>query len=65
MIGKHGDRAVVISRFREHLADSPALESRLAELAGKVLGCWCHPEPCHGHALIEALRGAGIEHDAG
>jgi hypothetical protein len=23
----------------------------LPELRGKVLGCWCSPNPCHGHIL--------------
>ena len=28
----------------------------LIELEGKVLGCWCHPEPCHGDILVKLLR---------
>lgn len=27
----------------------------LEELVGKVLGCWCYPEPCHGDILIKLL----------
>ena len=26
------------------------------ELDGKVLGCWCHPQPCHGHTLIQLIN---------
>lgn len=26
------------------------------ELDGKVLGCWCHPEPCHGDILLKLLN---------
>lgn len=29
---------------------------RLGELRGKVLGCWCHPKPCHGDVLVKLIR---------
>jgi hypothetical protein len=29
------------------------LMSHLPELTDKVLGCWCHPLPCHAHVLKE------------
>lgn len=29
---------------------------RLGELEGKVLGCWCHPQKCHGHILVKLYR---------
>jgi len=28
---------------------------RLGELEGKTLGCWCHPEACHGDVLVKLL----------
>ena len=28
----------------------------LGELEGKVLGCWCHPLPCHGDVLVKLLE---------
>lgn len=28
----------------------------ISELDGKVLGCWCDPEPCHGHILLRELK---------
>ena len=55
-IGKHGDRSEVIAAYRDHLEHSPGLKLRLPELRGKVLGCWCHPEPCHGDLLCEAVN---------
>ena len=27
--------------------------AQLPELKGKVLGCWCAPEGCHGDVLAE------------
>ncbi|MEV0297097.1 DUF4326 domain-containing protein [Nocardia sp. NPDC050710] len=36
-----------------HLPRHPDLLARLAEgeLAGRVIGCWFAPQPCHGHVL--------------
>jgi len=28
----------------------------LTQLDGKNLGCWCHPESCHGDILIEKMK---------
>ena len=55
-LGKHGSRNEIIAAYRDHLDHSPALKLRLPELRGKVLGCWCHPEPCHGDVLCEAVN---------
>ena len=47
-----GDRDTVIANYAEHyLPHKPSLLSRLDELRGKALGCWCAPEPCHGDVL--------------
>jgi hypothetical protein len=35
------------------LPTQPDLMARLPELKGKVLGCWCAPEACHGDILSE------------
>jgi hypothetical protein len=47
-----GDRETVIQNYADHyLPYKPSLLSRLHELRGKALGCWCAPEPCHGDVL--------------
>jgi hypothetical protein len=28
----------------------------LFELKGKILGCWCHPLPCHGDVLVKLIK---------
>jgi transposase len=49
-----GDRHQVIRAYMRHyLPNKPSLLGRLPELRGKILGCWCHPEPCHGHILLD------------
>ncbi len=47
-----GDRETVICNYADHyLPHKPSLLSRLHELRGKALACWCAPEPCHGDVL--------------
>jgi hypothetical protein len=54
------DQAVAL--YRDHILGSEELASRLGELEGKALGCWCRlEEPCHGDVLIELLREQAIE----
>ena len=31
--------------------------ARIQELEGKVLGCWCKPQDCHGDVLVELIDG--------
>lgn len=48
-------REEAISKYREWILTQPALLERLPELRGKVLGCWCKPNACHGDVLLELL----------
>ncbi len=56
-IGRDGDRAAVVARYRAWLLARPDLLARLPELRGKVLACWCkqltRDVPCHGDVLAE------------
>ncbi len=58
-IGKDGTRDDVLRKFRDYmtgrLESSPALIAELLTLRDKHLGCWCAPEPCHGHILLELI----------
>jgi hypothetical protein len=62
VIGRDGDRAEVIARYRAHLdaelAAGRITRAELAELHGKRLGCWCAPAPCHGDVLAAAAAAA-------
>jgi hypothetical protein len=45
-------RDEAVSKYEEWLLAQPELVARAkAELRGKVLGCWCSPQSCHGHVL--------------
>lgn len=50
-IGKDGTREEVIQKYMDYLLTRPDLISRIGELKGKVLGCWCSPLACHGDVL--------------
>lgn len=56
LLDQDGDREAVIENYRWYLDRKPSLKAKLPELRGKVLSCWCHPEPCHGDILCEAIR---------
>jgi hypothetical protein len=46
----------ILDKYAQHVRESPDLWDSLMELDGKVLGCWCHPNPCHGNVLIQLLN---------
>jgi hypothetical protein len=62
-IGRGGDRALVLDRYRAYLLQREDLLSRLGELAGRPLACWCRfaresrtqENTCHADVLIELL----------
>ena len=54
-IGKDGNRDEVIKKYREWILKQPQLLAALPELQGKILGCWCSPQRCHGDVLVSLL----------
>lgn len=52
-IGRDGTREAVIAKFRHWLMRRPLLLREVRSLRGKVLGCHCPPQPCHGDVLAE------------
>jgi hypothetical protein len=56
VIGRDGDRATVIRKYRDMIQGRPALLARAKrELAGKTLGCYCAPQACHGDVLADLV----------
>jgi len=61
VIGPDGDRAEVIARYRDWLAERPDIVAKARrELAGKDVACWCAPQACHGEILREFIGRAII-----
>jgi len=56
VIGKDGDRAEVIMKYREWLFESGMIRY-VGELTGKTLACWCAPLSCHADVLLELANG--------
>jgi hypothetical protein len=56
-IGPDGDRETVIAKYSVWIRSQPALMAALPGLCGKVLGCWCKPQPCHGDVLAALADG--------
>ena len=57
-----GDRDAVCDLFETHYFPfKTGLRRRAPQLRGKVLGCWCHPERCHGHIIAEYVNRAQAE----
>ena len=57
-IGKDGNREEVIKKYKTWLMESD-LVNDVRELKGKVLGCWCSPQACHGDILIKLANEKG------
>lgn len=53
---KRYGREECLRLYRDYILSRPELLNSLEELRGKTLGCWCHPEKCHGDVLIELLN---------
>ena len=55
-------RIEAVTCFWELFQSDPVMQSRLNEVVGSTLGCWCAPLLCHGHVLaIAAQYGSDCE----
>ncbi len=53
-------REEAIEGYEKWIRGQPELLAALPEIAGKTLGCWCDPLPCHGEVLIRLCRERGL-----
>lgn len=64
-IGTDGDRVQVLQKYKEYFYKRLETDTNFREkvdgLKGKVLGCWCFPDLCHGMVIIEYLDGIPYE----
>lgn len=51
-----GDRDTVCDSYEIFFPRKFSLHNRLDELRGKVLGCWCYPQRCHGDYLANKVQ---------
>jgi len=59
-IGVDGTREEVIEKYRIYfhgrLREDNNFWRRIWNLKGKILGCWCKPQDCHGDIIVEYLE---------
>jgi len=53
---KVATREEAIEKYEEWIRQQPQLLADLHELDGKVLGCWCKPQACHGDVLVKLIN---------
>lgn len=51
-----GDRDTVCDSYEIFFPRKFSLHNKLDELKGKVLGCWCYPQRCHGDYLTSKIN---------
>ena len=56
-LGKDGDRETVCDSHKYYFKKKLSLHQQLMDIKGKVLGCWCYPERCHGDYLKKLADG--------
>ncbi len=65
IIGIDGTREDVIAKHKDWFYNSTEaahLRSKVHELKGKILGCWCAPLSCHGDTLANAsIEGLSVD----
>lgn len=60
IIGPDGTRRQVIQKYRawvSSMLQHSEFQTKVETLRGRVLGCYCHPRPCHGDVIVEYLEG--------
>lgn len=53
-VKKYG-RDKCLELYKEYIKSNKQLLKDLKELDGKILGCWCSPNKCHGDILLDLL----------
>ena len=56
VIGKDGDRNLVIEKYIEYFENNDELKKDIEELKDKNLVCYCAPEACHGDYLLKKVE---------
>ncbi len=53
---KVSSREEAIKKYEEWIRTQPDLLRQIPDLKGQILGCWCHPLPCHGDVLVKLFN---------
>ena len=47
---------IMLDIYEEYVRNNSFLMNSLSELKNKNLGCWCHPNSCHGDVLVKLYK---------
>ena len=50
-----------LAQYEQYVLSQPQLMQSLHELEGKVLACWCKPNPCHGDVLRRLVAAQNMD----
>ena len=56
VVGRDGDRAEVIEKYRQWLFVNPLRDAEVRYLHNRYLICHCAPEPCHADVLLRYVN---------
>jgi hypothetical protein len=59
-IQDYGTNEAACEKYEEYIRKDKGLMARLPELVGKKLACWCNPDPCHCHVLMNLMKEQGL-----
>lgn len=61
-VGKDGDLEQVLKKYYDYITNKPEVVTKLREIKGKNLGCWCvetnqmYHITCHGQVLLFLMQ---------
>ena len=50
------DSLVEYEKYLRKMLENPDMKKEFLKLKNKTLGCWCHPEACHGDIIKKVLE---------
>ena len=66
-IGKDGTREEVVEKYKKYfykrMLTDKEFRDKVHSLKGKILGCYCAPDLCHGNVILEYLEKKNMEDD--
>lgn len=58
--GRNGCIKLYREYFRKRMRSDRFFRMAVNDLRGKVMGCWCKPEACHGDVIMEYLKTGNV-----
>lgn len=60
-LGGYKNRDAILNKYKNYFLNriytDKIFREKILNLKGKILGCFCKPEKCHGDIIVEWLEG--------